>query len=591
MIENSKIIGVTVVDNGTIYMRNSTFYNMMLWDNSKFVGSKVYMGNINLYQNSVLNATQSKNCTWFSTFYAFDQSQVYFNSVVMYKVRMFGNSTLLATNITEGKGIIDLAMYGNSSAILSSSPGGNYSIFGSVEASDNSKISIDECRIETFSIDTTSKTTISNSAITESYLSTDINLEVINANMSKLILQTDRYHTDLGNITFKNVNVIHGDTMYIINKYMEINATSPPAEYSTLSNGEYQRLYEENWLVYGESNAILNIYNVNLSYAVLRINTDNVAPSIVSSTNKFEFEKGMTSQNISWLVSDVHPWKLEIYINSTLNRTIDWHPDQQTLNYSIQLDNLQIGNYIFTLKAYDLMKNIKESSIQVIVSPSEPPVFTSTPSDTTLEYGANGILLNWTAYDVSPWQYNIYLNGSTYIAGQPWQNNEIISFQTTSLGVGTHNITVEVLDKMGNKAVDSVVVVIEPSQPPQILQHPDSIIETKVDSNVTLRWMAQDRSPDRYVIKINGTTVKEGDWQNNQDVIYTFNNIQKGTHNITITFYDEAGNTATNQVLIHATQIKIGGGFPISPMLITVFAIILVGIIFLIIVIIKKKRA
>jgi parallel beta-helix repeat protein len=68
-------------------------------------------------------------------------------------------------------------------------------------------------------------------------------------------------------------------------------------------------------------------------------------------------------------------------------------------------------------------------------------------------------LVNWTAQDLAPHRFIAYLDGSEYDTA-PWDGSEI-TVDVTDLEIGQYNLTLKLMDKIGNQASDQITLTIE----------------------------------------------------------------------------------------------------------------------------------
>ncbi|NHI88045.1 MAG: hypothetical protein EAX87_00900 [Candidatus Thorarchaeota archaeon] len=73
---------------------------------------------------------------------------------------------------------------------------------------------------------------------------------------------------------------------------------------------------------------------------------------------------------------------------------------------------------------------------------------------------ATNIVLDWTVTDATPWGYTVFVDGQENLSA-PWSGGDIV-FTYSPESVGKHNITIVVVDLFGNKAADSVILIVKP---------------------------------------------------------------------------------------------------------------------------------
>jgi hypothetical protein len=80
------------------------------------------------------------------------------------------------------------------------------------------------------------------------------------------------------------------------------------------------------------------------------------------------------------------------------------------------------------------------------------------PGNLTALEDQDTVTVNWTASDVTPWNYSILVDGVVNMTG-PWNGSNIFyEFQVTE--VGTWNVTLVLFDVYGNMAADTVFIEI-----------------------------------------------------------------------------------------------------------------------------------
>jgi parallel beta-helix repeat protein len=80
------------------------------------------------------------------------------------------------------------------------------------------------------------------------------------------------------------------------------------------------------------------------------------------------------------------------------------------------------------------------------------------PDDIRYDEEDTGNSIEWNATDPYPGEYEVYINGLMVIQ-EPWYGNGI-HMSVDGLTLGTHNVSILVIDAAGNEAVDSVYVTV-----------------------------------------------------------------------------------------------------------------------------------
>jgi hypothetical protein len=95
-----------------------------------------------------------------------------------------------------------------------------------------------------------------------------------------------------------------------------------------------------------------------------------------------------------------------------------------------------------------------------VVVDTTAPVFVSTPSDISYLVGASGNSLNWTATELYPNQYQLWIDGVLDSSGA-WDGSTI-SVSVDGLDAGAHNCTIVLIDQSDNSVSDTAIVTVTP---------------------------------------------------------------------------------------------------------------------------------
>ncbi|MHA1942970.1 MAG: aryl-sulfate sulfotransferase [Candidatus Thorarchaeota archaeon] len=97
---------------------------------------------------------------------------------------------------------------------------------------------------------------------------------------------------------------------------------------------------------------------------------------------------------------------------------------------------------------------------------SDPPVID--PLEDILMYMIDRtVVLNWSAFDATPWNYEVYVNSS--LVESDWWYGSAVSYIFTPEYVGVWNVTIVLYDAFWNLAVDQVIVQVRVDSPILIL--------------------------------------------------------------------------------------------------------------------------
>ncbi len=217
-----------------------------------------------------------------------------------------------------------------------------------------------------------------------------------------------------------------------------------------------------------------------------------------------------------------------------------------------------------------------------ISSDTEPPeIFSLNSSHIDIELGLP-ILLCYELHDDSPLGFIVLLNG-TYIDNGSYYDGYLLIVDLTPRihDAGTYNLTVIATDTKLNMNKTETTIVVYPSEPPEITEHPEDTYTIEVGEDLSLIWRATDRSPSIYKIYLNGAVIQEGEWDSDEEISYLFEGEETGHYNVTIEFKDALGNTASHTVEINVSEPS-ARMFSTQTVIIVTIAVVAVAVAFLI---------
>ena len=184
-----------------------------------------------------------------------------------------------------------------------------------------------------------------------------------------------------------------------------------------------------------------------------------------------------------------------------------------------------------------------------------PPIV-DTPDDVLIAQNVNSTTIVWNAYDENPLNYEIYDNDAL-LFNNTW-NLTAIAISTDLFSLGSHNITLKLIDRLGQSATDVVLLVIVDILDPEI----DNLLDVTISEGFhsELIWHPGDTNPFDYSILINGSVIKSGLWNSSSESIsISLEGLELGIYNYTIIIYDTSGNSASDEVLVTV----VDGTYPI----------------------------
>ncbi|MFW9850671.1 MAG: phosphatidylserine/phosphatidylglycerophosphate/cardiolipin synthase family protein, partial [Candidatus Thorarchaeota archaeon] len=214
------------------------------------------------------------------------------------------------------------------------------------------------------------------------------------------------------------------------------------------------------WLTLGVWNFTLSVvdgYSNVATDTVLVTVFDDLAPVIYDSED-LTFIEGVTGMTVWWELRDAHPATYRILTDGVQTATSGW---VDTLTVSIDVSDNPLGTKNYTIEVFDTSGNVARDSILVTVYDGTLPVL-SHPDDISVEQGASTIL-SWTAHDLHPSNYYIYIDGGLANSGEWTENPQTITITIENLPTGSYNYTILIEDTSGNIAVDTVIVTVPAS--------------------------------------------------------------------------------------------------------------------------------
>jgi hypothetical protein len=190
---------------------------------------------------------------------------------------------------------------------------------------------------------------------------------------------------------------------------------------------------------------------------------DTNNPIIISVPSDLAVELGYTGQSLSWTATDANSntYTIELQGSGIVAGSTAW-TSGVTIIYNIP-DGFAIGVYVYIINFTDDYGNSIIESVDFTVEDTTDPMFTSTPSDFTVDYGYTGINISWTSTDLHPHTYTIELQGSGIVLGPTaWLNGVAIIYNVPDgLAVGDYIYTVNFTDQYGNSVIDTITLTVK----------------------------------------------------------------------------------------------------------------------------------
>lgn len=302
-------------------------------------------------------------------------------------------------------------------------------------------------------------------------------------------------------------------------------------------------------LTLGNYTYIIYVYDLagNMATETVKVTVVDTTIPDISSPSDITYPGGTQSYTLQWVVGDNNPRVYNITRNGTL-----LVPDTTWSNGTISIDvgNLYLGAYNYTLQIFDIGGNIATDSIIVLVIDNTTPDV-STPSDIYTSPYSTGNIINWTIGDNYPTVYNISRDGVILVNNVGYTNTSVV-INIDGLPVGLHNFTISVYDMGGHVTSDTVRVYVV-SLP--VVSSPNDLFISGTTTGNNITWTAMDNNPSMYNITRNGTLVVTNQPWSNGSISINVDYLADGVYNYTIILGDLTGYVQTDSVFLTVDSI------------------------------------
>ncbi len=339
------------------------------------------------------------------------------------------------------------------------------------------------------------------------------------------------------------------------------------------------------WSDYTGSTTNYSIHGSAGSVNHYPMKADTISPTI-DTPNDREIQFGFNGYSITWNPYDEHPETYSVYREGVLIESDTWYGSSIT----VDIDDLELGVYNYTLIVSDTCWNTRTDTVIVTVLDTTEPIIDG-PDDFQYEYGTTNHRITWTITEFKPYYFAIYRNEIQIDSG-PWDGSNI-QISVDGLDFGTYNFTLVVSDTSNNNASSTVLVTVMDTINP-VINSLEDIQFTKGTTGHSLTWTLQDTNPFSFVVVMDSIEIASGPWNSTgETVTIVLDHITVGTHFITITITDLAGNEVSDVVIVsvlpESTTITTG---PLADSQFQFIAVLGIGfgVVILVIVFVVFKR-
>ncbi|NWF96605.1 MAG: right-handed parallel beta-helix repeat-containing protein [Candidatus Thorarchaeota archaeon] len=253
---------------------------------------------------------------------------------------------------------------------------------------------------------------------------------------------------------------------------------------------------------------------------------------------------------------------------------------------TVNVDGLPYGMHTATITVRDINLNTVSDTVIIHVYDDTPPTIDGPPDTEAFETGT-GQTLMFEVYDQNPQNYVATLDGNSFASGT-W-SSPLLSMNIDSIPLGVHEVLLTIYDVDGNSAFDAVQVLVLSDTTPPTIDNPNNmtIIFGTVGNFVV--WTPADAHPSFFEVRTGSMVVESGSWGGGK-VLLALDDIPVGNHNFTLTVWDKAGNSASDNVLVTVLPPGYQPPPPFDLGLLLIVAGITAGVVVVVAVVYKLKK-
>lgn len=255
-------------------------------------------------------------------------------------------------------------------------------------------------------------------------------------------------------------NMLMSNTAYIyINDNLEdiLTVTDPIIDIEDLEIGSLDA-----WLA-GDYNVTLELEDEfdNSFRSTIRVYISDMI--VVDAADDFLMPITSDDYIANWTLSNVDPlanWTFQVFVDGAYWEAAEALLNTRDIAYT-DTHLLLAGSHNITLMLVDDFDRVLNTTINVTVVDM---ITVLNSGNITIEVETVG-QVNWTLTVIDPlanWMYRIYVDGEIVGTMQYLLDQETIVFSNlTTLDVGTHNITLELIDSFGRSVNSTIVITVE----------------------------------------------------------------------------------------------------------------------------------
>jgi len=278
----------------------------------------------------------------------------------------------------------------------------------------------------------------------------------------------------------------------------------------------------------------------NARSAGVTVLVDATAPTLTVTAPIDGSYLGSREVLVTWIAGDETSGLDHIEISLDGNPAIRLPASSAAFTFSA----LSEGTHRVTVRAVDVAGNAGTATTAFTVDVTPPVVEITYPAASAI-LTESSLVLTWSASDPASGieRIEVILDGGTPIS----LTATATSYRFEAIPDGSHSIKVVAYDASGHSSSASVDVTVDTTAPSLEITSPGAGA-TLTSPTVQVTWTASDATTGlrRFAISLDGSAPVE---VSGETFVYVFAGLRDGTHTVTLTAYDRAGNIETASVV------------------------------------------
>ncbi|MHA1213670.1 MAG: COG1470 family protein [Candidatus Hodarchaeales archaeon] len=279
---------------------------------------------------------------------------------------------------------------------------------------------------------------------------------------------------------------------------------------------------------------------------------DITSPAFIKMED-IDFEPYHVANWFEFNIIEKHPKNYILYRNGTIIKQGEI-PDYHMI-VLVELNDLDIGTYNYTLIVTDKSGNMGSTSVMVIVKDYSRPIIEGPPFLIVSESSPNKII-TWKISEEHPVEFTLYRDGVLIDSGSLKAINGISYYNHTleKLSMGQYEYVLNVKDAVGlSHSHTTYVQVIDATAP--WLSKIGNFIAYEGDVNASIEWEARDNNPSKYIIYLDGVVFLQKDWDGT-NIVLSVSGWAVGEYRVKLVIQDKMGNTNQDEVTVEILESK-----------------------------------